>query len=111
MHKIVFRYSLPSFVSNNDNALKSKRKSIWPEIVTHSKKRSHYTLFEVSCNEKRATKLAPVFHLVLKVLSSEMDLAEIRFIRMTFIKEPRGGLEKSAHPLSCFQIQQRCNLS
>jgi hypothetical protein len=59
---------------------------------------------------RRATKLAPVFPLVLKVLSSEMDLAEIRFIRMTLIKETRGVLEKSAHPLSCFQIQQRCNL-
>ncbi len=110
MHKIVFRYSLPLFISNNDHALESKRKSIWPEIVTHGNKRSHCTLFEVNCNEKRSTKLATVFPLVLKA-PSEMDLAEIRFIRMIFIKETRGGLEKSAHPLSCFQIQQRSNLS
>ncbi len=77
MHEIVFRYSFPLFVSNNDHALETKRQSIWPEIVTHGNKRSHNTLFEVNCNEKQGTKLAPIFPLDLKVLSSEMDLAEI----------------------------------
>jgi hypothetical protein len=38
----------------------------------------------------------------LKLLSSEMDLAEIRFIRKTLLKrEARRFLEKSARPPSC----------
>ncbi len=38
----------------------------------------------------------------LKVLSSEMDLAESMFIRKVFIKrEARRFLEKSARPPSC----------